>query len=152
LARSLAHLDALKMLARRDLSEAQVRQRLARKGHSPHLIDEAVSRLRNEGAIDDERVAEALARAEAERKGRGRLRIVQALARSGIGRNLAERAAARALAHLDPAEHAAAALEKRLRGRAIEDESEFRRLYRYLIGQGFEADRALAALKARRKP
>ncbi len=37
-----AYLEGLKMLARRELSEMQVRQRLARKGHEPQAIDEAV--------------------------------------------------------------------------------------------------------------
>jgi SOS response regulatory protein OraA/RecX len=41
-----------------------------------------------------------------------------------------------------------ASLAKRLRGRPqIADQAEFRRLYRYLLGQGFEPDRVLAALK-----
>ncbi len=139
------------MLARRDLAEAQVRQRLARKGHAPDDIDAAVARLRDTRAIDDVRVAEAIARAEAGRKGRGRARIAQALARAGIPRDLAARATEAALADLDPTAHIAAAIDKRLRGRAIADETELRRLYRYLIGQGFEPGRAIAALKSRRK-
>jgi SOS response regulatory protein OraA/RecX len=44
-----------------------------------------------------------------------------------------------------------AALERRLRGRTtIDDEKEFNRLYRYLIGQGFEPDRVLTRLRALR--
>jgi SOS response regulatory protein OraA/RecX len=40
------------------------------------------------------------------------------------------------------------ALTKRLRGRAkIGDQKEFNRLYRYFVGQGYEADRVLAALR-----
>ena len=45
------------MLGRRELSEAQVRQRLARREHDPEAIDEAVARLIDERAIDDNRVA-----------------------------------------------------------------------------------------------
>ena len=42
-------------------------------------------------------------------------------------------------------------LRKRLRGReAIADDREFARLFRYLIGQGFESDRVMKALKAYR--
>jgi SOS response regulatory protein OraA/RecX len=42
----------------------------------------------------------------------------------------------------------ASALHKRLRGREhIADDREFQRLYRYLIGQGFEPDRVLALLR-----
>ena len=40
-----AYIDALRMLARRELSEAQVRQRLARRQHPAAAIDEAVARL-----------------------------------------------------------------------------------------------------------
>jgi len=43
------------------------------------------------------------------------------------------------------------ALRKQLRGReTIADEREFARLFRYLIGQGFESDRVMKALKAYR--
>src|SRR5436190_24387744 len=60
--RMSAYLDGVKLLARRELSEAQVRQRLARRGHEPGAIDEAVAKLREERALDDVRVAEAIAR------------------------------------------------------------------------------------------
>jgi len=39
------YIDGLKMLGRRELSERQVRQRLARKGHEPDAIDAAIARL-----------------------------------------------------------------------------------------------------------
>ena len=40
------------------------------------------------------------------------------------------------------------ALAKRLRGgKAIADGREFSRLYRFLVGQGFESDRVIARLK-----
>src|SRR4051812_15236799 len=72
-----AYVDGLTMLGRRELSETQVRQRLARKGHEPDAIDEAVERLRMERAIDDARVAEAIAHTETAVRGRGRLRVRQ---------------------------------------------------------------------------
>ena len=54
----------------------------------------------------------------------------------------------RCSADLDDDELLEAALAKRLRGgAAIADEREFNRLYRYLVGQGFEPDRVLALLK-----
>ena len=70
-----AYLDALKMLARRELSEAQIRQRLQRREHDPDAIDAAVHRLREERAIDDARVAGSIARTETAIKRRGRLRV-----------------------------------------------------------------------------
>jgi hypothetical protein len=46
-----------------------------------------------------------------------------------------------------------AALAKRLRGRdAVADDREFQRLYRHLVGQGFDSDRVLNALNMRRRP
>jgi len=42
-----------------------------------------------------------------------------------------------------------AAVARRLRGRVrLEDERERARLFRYLVGQGFEADRIMEALRA----
>jgi hypothetical protein len=43
-----------------------------------------------------------------------------------------------------------AAIAKRLRGHAsVTEGAEFRRLYRYLIGQGFEHERIMRALKSK---
>jgi regulatory protein len=147
-----AYLDGLKMLARRELSELQVRQRLARKGHEPDAIDEAIARLRDERAIDDERVAEAIARTETSVRRRGKLRVRMQIERAGIAKPTAKRAVDDVFDAIDDAALLEASLAKRLRGReTIADDREFQRLYRYLIGQGFESDRALKALNARRR-
>jgi len=148
---STAYLDGLKMLARRELSEAQVRQRLTRKGHDADAIDEAVDRLRAERAIDDNRVAEAIARTETAIRRRGRLRVSQQIQRAGIDKATASRALDEVFGALDPDALIEASLGKRLRGRErIADDREFQRLYRYLVGQGFESDRVLRLLAARR--
>jgi regulatory protein len=147
-----AYLDGLKMLARRELSELQVRQRLARKGHEPDAIDEAIARLRDERAVDDERVAEAIARTETSVRRRGKLRVRMQIERAGIAKPTAKRAVDDVFDAIDDAALLEASLAKRLRGReTIADDREFQRLYRYLIGQGFESDRALKALNARRR-
>jgi regulatory protein len=147
-----AYIDGLKMLGRRELSELQVRQRLARKGHDADAIDEAVARLREERAIDDERVAEAIARTETSVRRRGKLRVRMQIERAGIAKPTAKRAVDDLFDTIDDAALLEASLAKRLRGReTIADDREFQRLYRYLIGQGFESDRALKALNARRR-
>ena len=66
------YLTALKMLARRELSEAQLRQRLLRRQHDPDAIEAALARLKSERSLDDERVAGAIARSETNLKKRGR--------------------------------------------------------------------------------
>ena len=147
-----AYVDGLKLLARRELSEQQVRQRLARKGHEARAIDEAVARLREERAIDDERVAEAIARTETSVKRRGKLRVRMEIERAGIAKAVATRAADEVFGGIDDEALLQAALARRLRGRErIGDDREFRRLYRYLIGQGFDHDRVMRALEQRRQ-
>jgi len=147
-----AYDDGVKMLARRELSELQVRQRLARKGHDRRTIDEAVARLRDERAIDDARVAEAIARTETAVRRRGKLRVRLQIQRAGIAGATAKRAVDDVFETIDDDELLEASLAKRLRGRdTIADDREFQRLYRYLIGQGFDADRVMKALSSRRR-
>jgi regulatory protein len=135
------------MLARRELSEAQVRQRLARKGYDEADIDLAVDRLRSERAIDDVRVAEAIVHSEITLRRRGRLRATRRIEQAGIARDIARRTVAKAYAEVDADALLEAALVRRLRGRApLTDPRERQRLYRYLVNQGFESDRVLAAL------
>src|ERR1043166_5536618 len=81
---SSAYVDGLRMLGRRELSEAQIRQRLARKGHQQDAIDAAVDRLRAERAIDDARVAEAIAHTETTVRRHGRLRVRRQIEQAGI--------------------------------------------------------------------
>ena len=80
------------MLARRELSEARIRERLVRRGHAPDAVDEAVARLRAERALDDARVAEAIARNEASERRRSRLRVRLEIERAGIAGGTAQRA------------------------------------------------------------
>ena len=140
------------MLARRELSESQVRQRLARKGHQPDAIDDAVARLLAERAIDDVRVAEAIARTETALRTRGKVRVRMTIERAGIAKATAKRAADEVFDGIDDDAQLEAALAKRLRGRdTCADDREFQRLYRYLVGQGFDADQALKALQLRKR-
>jgi regulatory protein len=149
-----AYADAVKMLSRRELSEAQIRQRLARRGHSEAAVESAVARLREAHAIDDVRVAEAIARNQIATKRRGRRRAEQQIVQAGISPDTARSAARTVSESFDTDAVLEAALARRLRGvdRTI-NEKEFSRLYRYLVGQGFEPDRVLAILrKHQRRP
>jgi regulatory protein len=147
-----AYIDGLKMLGRRELSEAQVRQRLARRGYDDPAIDAAVVRLRSDRSIDDARVAGAIARSEISLRKRGRLRVKRRIEAAGIAADTAQRAADEAFQEIDGDALIAAALDKRLRGRTqIEDDREFQRLYRYLASQGFESDRIVTLLKRFRR-
>jgi regulatory protein len=146
-----AYLAGLQLLARRELSEAQVRQRLARRGYETTDIDAAIARLLEERALDDRRVAAAIAHTESRVRGRGKLRVRRQIEAAGISASLAQAAVDEAFADVDSDALLAAAVERRLRGRAtIADAREFQRLYRYLVTQGFDSDRIVAALRSRR--
>lgn len=69
---------------------------------------------------------------------------------TGVDRDTARAAADEVLSGLDEATFAARALARRLRGPQphIVDQAQFRRLYAYLLRQGFTPATALAVLKA----
>ena len=143
-----AYLAALKMLSGRELSERQLRQRLERRGYDETTIDAAMTRLKADRSLDDERAALAMAHAETSLKKRGKLRVRSRLQAAGISPAVTDRAIRETFQNVDVDALLATALQKRLRGRAhIADEREFRRLYRHLVGQGFEPDRVLALLR-----
>jgi regulatory protein len=142
------YLVALKMLARRELSEAQVRQRLAARGESQDSIDHTTARLKANRIIDDERVAGAIARTQTSVRKRGRRRVQQQIEAAGISQAIASRAVDEVFRDLDSDSLLEASLAKRLRGRErIADDREFQRLFRYLSAQGFDTDRILARLR-----
>lgn len=148
-----AYVAGLTLLARRELSEAQVRARLERRKFDEEAIDAAVARLRREGALDDRRTAGACARTEAHVKRHGRLRAVRAIEALGIARPVARDAVAEAFADLDEDALLAQAIERRLRrgDSAVPTAAAVRRLHRYLLAQGFQAARVSAAIRSRFK-
>jgi len=154
-----AYVTALRMLARRELSEAQVRARLARREFESGAIDTAVARLRAERALDDRRTALACARTEAHVKRHGRLRALRTVEALGIDRGLARAAVAEVFGDVDEDALIAQALDRKLRPPSREasarpaavEAAVARRLYRYLLAQGFDAGRVHAAIRSRVK-
>ena len=139
------------MLGRRELCEAQVRARLARKAFEPDAIDTAVERLTRERALDDRRTALACARTEVRLKHRGRLRVARHLEVIGISRDLARDAVSEVFGEMDENALLEQALDRRLRGATLVDVASLRRVHRYLLTQGFDADRVSALLRRRAK-
>jgi regulatory protein len=133
-----AYVDALRLLAGRELSVAECRARLLARGHGAEDADAAIARLLEAGALNDERVARAYARTAVGVKGRGRLRIARELHDKGIARDVVSAALAEVFGELDERSLVGRALQKKLRGRPKPaSQSEFARLYQYLMRQGF---------------
>jgi regulatory protein len=143
-----AYVLALGWLARRELTEKQVRQRLTRRGLEPDAIDEAVARLKRERALDDARVAGAFARTAVRLKGRGPMRLERDLQALGIERGAARAAVREILADTDERTLARQALARRWRRAERPEPADAARLYRALLRQGFGPSAARAALTA----
>ena len=147
-----AYVAGLTLLARRELAEAQLRTRLAKRKFDEEEIDAAVTRLLRERALDDRRTALACARTEMRVKHRGRARVVRQIEALGIARDVAREAVAEVFADVDETALLEQALDRRLRhGMSLSDPAVFRRVHRYLLGQGFEPGRVMTLLRRRAK-
>ena len=142
---------ALKWLATRELSESQIRQRLRARQVSPDTIEDVAAKLRHAGALDDRRTALACTRTEALIKRHGRHRVMRQLESIGIHRDLARQTVQEVFEDIDERELMERALAGRTgkRGRTIKDPAEYRRLFAFLIRQGFDASAVTALLRSR---
>jgi regulatory protein len=148
-----AYFRSLRWLMARELSEAQVRARLAETGYSDTAINPAVERLLQDRTLDDRRAATAVARTEARVRRHGPHRVMAKLVAMRIDRDLAKDI----VRELFGEEEEEALLEKtldiRLRGNPerLKDPRERRKILAYLVRQGFSASAASAAIRNRSK-
>ncbi len=141
---------ALTLLSARELSESQLRARLARRQIDPDDINRAITRLKEDGTLDDRRVARAIARMESEIKHRGRARVIQKVRQAGIDTDIAEDAVREVFEEVDENALLERAMERRLRGRNPRelDDKGRARVVRGLMAQGFRLEAVLKKLKA----
>lgn len=151
-----AYTQALTWLARRELSERQVRDRLSKREYENDAIDTAVTRLKAERALDDRRVALACARTAVRLKGRGRERVRRSIESLGISRDLARAAVDEVFGEIDESALIDRALDKRwprVTAAAPAPDAvrrELQRIYQALVRQGFPTDRVMQAIRRRK--
>ena len=143
-----AYQTAVRLLARRELSTGQLRDRLTQRELPPSEIEAAITQLTRERAVDDARTALAYARRAAEVKLRGQSRARREIEALGIDPATARRAVAEVFDEVDEESVLERAIAKRLDG-PIRDRAQFRRLYQALLRQGFPPDRVKDALVVR---
>jgi regulatory protein len=144
-----AYTTALTLLSRRELSTAQLRDRLARRRFPAGEIDEVIARLTADRTLDDARVAVASARLETAVRRRGRRRVLQRVRQLGINEDTARAAVDEAFGDVDEAALLDEALARRLRGRTAGalDAKALARVVRGLVAQGFDAGQVYARLR-----
>ncbi len=143
-----AYPTAIRLLARRDLTSAQLKTKLLDRDLEPNEVDEAIARLVTERWLDDERTAEAHARRIIGVKHRGGRRARQELEALGIPADTATRIVRLVLDEVGETDVLEKAIARRLPG-PIRDRAHFRRLYQALLRQGFAPDQVAKALVAR---
>ena len=132
--RHQAHEAALRLLAYRPRSEAEIRQRLARRGLPPQVVQETIARLRDQGLLSDAAFARFWVETRDQSSPRGRRLLWQELSAKGIERETIRQAIA-PVAEEDAALRAAQKKARHLQG---QDYPVFRRrLGDFLLRRGF---------------
>lgn len=138
--------EAIRLLARREHSRAELAERLAAKGHAPERIAGCLDDLAAQGLQSDARFAESFLRSRILR-GQGPLKIRLALERRGLGREAIHHAFAESerAGEGDWFALAGAALARRFTGPGDTPRERARR-ERFLAQRGFDFDQVRHAL------
>lgn len=136
--RARAFQCAVKLLAAKPRSIAELRERLAERCSSKAVIDTVIARLREYGYLDDERYALGYASSKVRQQPIGRRRLELSLAKRKVDRGIAGQALDQLFAETPEEELLDRALEKRvrLRGRP-KNRAEAKSLFDHLLRQGF---------------
>lgn len=140
---------ALRILGRRDHSEAELRRKLERFGFSASAIDSAVERCYHYDYLDDQRYALARCR-EMLRNGRGvGPRILLDLRRRGLNEKVAREALESAAKEFSDVEVFQQQLERRFHGfdYTAASDKERRRVVSYFQRRGFQLSVIFSELK-----
>ena len=141
---------ALRLLALRDRSEAELAARLRRKGFSEAQAAAAVERCRQLGYLDDARFARGRARSLL-RQGRAvGPKLLADLRQHGVSETEARAAVAAAKEEFDEQTLLAELLDRRFPGFAFReaDERERRRVVNYFLRRGFSLPQVLSFFQA----
>lgn len=136
--RARAFQRAVKLLAAKPRSIAELRERLAERCSSKTVIETVIARLREYGYLDDERYALGYASSKVRQQPIGRRRLELSLERKKVDRAVAAEALDQVFAETPEEDLLDRALEKRvrLRGRP-KTRAEAKSLFDHLLRQGF---------------
>ena len=142
---------ALRILARRSHTPAELRFKLARRCASSNDVETVVASLRSHGYLDDGLVAESHSESRRNHALLGSKRVLAELRRRGVDESLAERTVAEVYGDADESELARQFLRRKLGTQSLRPSirapKEILRLYRALVRAGFGPSAIDAALR-----
>lgn len=138
---------ALRMLARRALSEGEIRERLARREVSLPEIDAVLRRLRDAGLVDDASLCGDLVRIYRESRRYGSLKTLRMLRARRFPPALVAEAMKGASSPGEELEAAGAALRKKFRGGLPPGREGAAKAFRFLAGRGFPLETCRQAIR-----
>ncbi|MBV8897928.1 MAG: regulatory protein RecX [Acidobacteriaceae bacterium] len=142
---------ALRILAQRPYSLAEIKQKLSRRSESPAALTTVIGKLCEYGLADDQKFAETFASARLQNQKFGSLRILRELRAKRVASGVAQTAVEKTFAGIDETELARRFLEKKFRGKnlseLLQQEQHLASAYRRLRTAGFSGRAALEALK-----
>lgn len=142
---------ALKLLAARALSVAQLKEKLRRRALDPEAIDPIVAQLKEYGALNDRRYAETFSASRAASGAQGRQRVLSELLKRKVAPKLAQKAVQSAFAETDEFEMVAAWLERKYRNQnlaeLLQEPARLASVYRRLRVAGFSSGASVRVLK-----
>jgi regulatory protein len=142
---------ALRLLAQRPYSIAELKTKLARRSDSGSVVAETLAKLREYGMADDEKFSEAFASSRLQNDGFGRSRILRDLRVKRVPRPIAEKAVEKTFEKTEEAELAAQFLVRKYRNKnlaeLLKDQKQFAGAYRRLRVAGFSSSVSISLLK-----
>lgn len=142
---------ALRLLAQRPYSMADLKAKLARRSDSPSEVAETLAKLREYGMADDEKFSEAFASSRLQNDGFGRSRVLRDLRAKRVPGSVAEKAVNKTFEKTDEQKLAAQFLVRKYRNKDLrelmKDEKQFASAYRKLRIAGFSSSVSLSLLK-----
>src|SRR5258706_9743958 len=143
---------AVKTLAARAYSTGELRRKLVQKAERAADVDDAISRLRDYGYLNDKRFAESYAGFRLENQGLGKSRVLRDLRQRNVSSSLAEGAVNRIYQNVDEMELIESFIRRKFRPKtplpeALQDPSQLASAYRKLIRAGFSSSNVIQALR-----
>ncbi len=128
---------ALKFLAYRPRSEAEVRAKLTQLGFPQKIIETTLKKLHSLNYLNDESFARNWALGRVGGRGYGPLRVERELRQKGIAKSLIDEVMKETFGLQEGKERARALLEKRFRGKDLSDRKMLHRAISFLQRRGY---------------